>query len=380
MLGQTDARDRELARILVNYSTKAKRGELAFIHCVGRDTLRLGAACAEEAIRAGAAPYIQFTDPEVNRRIVRAAGEGVFRRLGRFELKQMKDADIYIGIRGADNSFEMSDVPRPQLNLYSRHIVKPVHLEERVKRTRWVVLRYPNSAMAQMAQTSTEAFADFFYRVCCVDYARMLKAAQPLKALMRRTDKVHITGPGTDLRMSIRGIGVVPCCGDCNIPDGECFTAPVRNSVEGTVQFNTPTLWEGAAYENVIPPLREGEGRRGPRRQRRPDAPPQPGARPAIPARATSASSRWRSTPMCSSPMRDILFDEKIAGSFHMALGQCYDDASNGNKSAVHWDLVCIQRPEHGGGEIRFDGKLVRKDGVFVVPALKGLNRDKYKG
>ena len=280
MLGQTDARDRELARILVNYSTKAKKGELAFIHCVGRDTLGLGAACAEEAIRAGAAPYIQFTDPEVNRRIVRAAGEGVFRRLGRFELKQMKDADIYIGIRGADNSFEMSDTPRAQLNLYNKHIVKPVHLEERVKRTRWVVLRYPNSAMAQMAQTSTEAFAEFFYRVCCVDYARMLKAAQPLKALMQKTDRVHITGPGTDLRLSIRGIGVVPCCGDCNIPDGECFTAPVRNSVEGTVQFNTPTLWEGAAYENVFPALREGPRGGGAGGERGPDAAAQPCAGP----------------------------------------------------------------------------------------------------
>jgi aminopeptidase len=379
MLGQTDARDHELARILVNYSTKAKRGELAFIHCVGRDTLRLGAACAEEAIRAGAAPYIQFTDPEVNRRIVRAAGEGVFRRLGRFELKQMKDADIYIGIRGADNSFEMSDVPRPQLNLYNRHIVKPVHLEERVKRTRWVVLRYPNSAMAQMAQTSTEAFGEFFYRVCCVDYARMLKAAQPLKALMRATDQLHITGPGTDLRFSIKGVGVVPCCGECNIPDGECFTAPVRNSVEGTVQFNTPTLWEGAAYENVF--LRFEKGK-------------------AVEARAANADQTRRLNrvldqdpgarylgefsiafnPHVLEPMRDILFDEKIAGSFHMALGQCYGDASNGNKSAVHWDLVCIQRPEYGGGEIRFDGRLVRKDGEFVVPALKGLNRDRYKG
>lgn len=377
MLGPIDPRDRDLARLLVRHSTKAKAGELVFVHCVGGDTLRLGAAICEEVVRVGATPYLQHTEPEITRAVVTGGNERVFRRMARFELKQMKDADCYIGIRGPHNAFEMSGVPRRQLDLYNRLVVQPVHMQERVKRTRWVVLRYPNGAMAQMAQQSTAAFADFYYRVCCLDYARMQRAVQPLKKLMEATDEVHITGPGTDLRLSIKGIPAVPCCGEMNIPDGECFTAPVRDSVEGTVLFNAPTLWEGSPYEKIALRFEKGcvvEATAATAEQtRRLNAvlDQDPGAR-----RVGEFAIGFH--PHVLQPMRDILFDEKIAGSFHMALGQCYDEASNGNRSALHWDLVCIQRPDFGGGEMRFDGKLVRKDGRFVPPALRGLNPESY--
>ena len=374
-----DPRDRELARLLVRHSTKAAAGELVFINCVGADTLPLGTAVAEEVVRAGAAPFLHLAEPHIIRNIVTAASEQTIRRMARFELKQMKDADCFIGIRGPANAFEMSDVPRQQMDMYSRLLVHPVHLQERVKHTRWVVLRYPNAAMAQMAQMSTEGFAEFYYRVCCLDYARMARAAQPLKELMEATDEVHITGPGTDLRFSIRNIPAIPCCGEMNIPDGECFTAPVRNSINGTVQFNTPTLWEGAGYENVALTFAKGrvvEARGADDEQtRRLNAvlDQDPGARYV-------GEFAIGFHPHVRNAMRDILFDEKIAGSFHMALGQCYDEASNGNRSAVHWDLVCIQRPECGGGEIRFDGKVIRKDGLFTVPALKKLNPENLGG
>jgi aminopeptidase len=205
----------------------------------------------------------------------------------------------------------------------------------------------------------------------------MCKAVKPLQQWMEKTDIVQLKGPGTDLRFSIKGIPAVPCCGEMNIPDGECFTAPVRTSVEGTVQFNTPTVWEGSPYENIF--LRFSKGR-------------------IIEARASDAAQSKRLNkvldqdtgaryvgefslgfhPHILAPMRDILFDEKIAGSFHMAMGQCYDVAPNGNKSAVHWDMVCIQRPEYGGGEVYFDDKLIRKNGEFVPKDLHGLNRKNF--
>jgi aminopeptidase len=377
MLRTTDPRDEQLARTLINYSTRTKRGELVFILCNGAETQQLGAACAREAVRAGAAPYLQVLDAQIMRDLVANASEDVFKRLARFELKQMKDADVFIGIRGPANSFEMSDVPRKQLTLYNKLLVKPVHLEERVKRTRWVVLRYPNPSMAQMAQKSTAGFADFYYRVCLVDYAKMARAVKPLQALMDATDRVHLKGPGTDLEFSIKGIPSIPCCGEMNIPDGECFTAPVRTSVNGTVRYNAPTLWEGAPYENIALRFKDGK------------------IVEATAADATQtkklnqildqdAGARYVGEfsiafhPHILDPMRDILFDEKIAGSFHMAMGNAYDEASNGNKSAVHWDMVCIQRREYGGGEIWFDGKLIRKDGEFVTRELKGLNRSSY--
>jgi aminopeptidase len=380
MLGTIDPRDRELAKTLIRYSTKAKPGDLVFIQCNGLETLGLGAACIEEAARAGAAPYLQVVDAEIQRMLLSASKEEVFKRLGRFELKQMKDADCFIGIRGSANAFELSDVPRAQMQMYNKHIVKPVHLEERVKRTRWCVLRYPNPAMAQLAKTSTGGFADFYYRVCLVDYAKMARDVKPLQALMQRTNRVRIVGPGkTNVEFSIKSIPVIPCCGEMNIPDGECFTAPVRDSVNGTVQFNAPTVWEGAAFEGITLTFEKGR---------------------IVEASAADAAQTKRLNeildqdagarfvgefslafhPEILEPMRDILFDEKIAGSFHMAMGQAYEEADNGNRSTIHWDMVCIQRREYGGGEIYFDEKLVRKNGEFVVRELQGLNRRAGKG
>lgn len=377
MLGPIDPRDAELARTLVHYSTKARPGELVFIQASGLDTLGLATACVEEVTRAGAAPFLYIVEPEIQRRLLHGASEDVFKRLARFELKQMKDADCFIGIRGSNNAFELSDVPRAQMELYNRLVVKPVHLEERVKRTRWVVLRYPNPAMAQMAQQSTAAFADFYYKVCLVDYARMAKAAQPLKKLMEKTDRVRLTGPDYDLEFSIKGIPAIPCTGEMNIPDGECFTAPVRTSLNGTVRFNTPTLWEGKGFENIRLTFEKGrvvDAQAADTTQTRllnEILDQDPGAR-------FVGEFAIGFHPHILEPMRDILFDEKIAGSFHMALGQCYEETQNGNRSAIHWDLVCIQRSEYGGGEIRFDGKLIRKDGEFVLKELKGLNRDAF--
>lgn len=368
-----DGRDEELAKMLVNYSVKAKPGDLVFIHVSGTDALSLGAACVEETVRAGAAPYLQFTDQEVARRFLRSADEKVFERLAQFELKQMQDATCYIGIRGSQNIFEMSDVPQEKMDLYNRLLVKPVHLEERVKRTRWVVLRYPTESFAQMAGTSTEAFREFFYRVCLVDYEKMRRDAEALRVLMDNTDKIRLVGPGTDLTMSIRDIPSIPCCGEINVPDGECFSAPVRDSVNGTVRFNTPSVQQGKSFDNVT--LRFEDGR----------------VVEAVAADDAQTKSlneildqdegaRYLGeiaigfNPQILHPMRDILFDEKIAGSFHMALGQCYDEAANGNQSALHWDLVGIQRPDYGGGEIWFDDVLIRKDGQFIPEELAGLN------
>jgi len=374
MLGTIDPRDRQLAEMLIKYSVKAKPGELVFILCSGLDTLRLGSACVEAAARAGAAPYLQVLEPETHRTFLKTANEEVFKRLARFELKQMKYADCFIGIRGTNNAFEMSDVPRPQMDAYNRIVSKPVHLEERVKRTRWVVLRYPNGAMAQMAQKSTAGFQEFYYDVCLVDYAKMARDVQPLKQLMDATDHVKITGPGTDLEMSIKGIPSIPCCGEMNVPDGECFTAPVRNSVNGNVAFTAPSLWEGTGFEQITLTFEKGKIV---------NATAADDAQTAKlnqildqdPAARYVGEFSLGFNPRVLYPMRDILFDEKIAGSFHMAMGQCYDEAPNGNKSGLHWDMVCIQRPDYGGGEIYFDGKLIRKNGVFIPKELKGLNQ-----
>ena len=281
----------------------------------------------------------------------------------------------YIGVRASHNISELSDVPSEKLKLYQQYWSKPVHSEIRVKNTKWCVLRWPNSAMAQLAGLSSEAFEDFYYNVCNLDYAKMDLAMTPLVELMEKTDRVKIIGPGTDLAFSINNIPVVKCSGLRNIPDGEVYTAPVRDSVNGTLAYNTPSIYQGTTYENVQLTFESGR---------------------IIQATAnlsdritevfdTDEGSRYIGefavgvNPFITKPMKDTLFDEKIQGSFHFTPGNAYEEADNGNRSAIHWDLVCIQSPEWGGGEIWFDDRLIRKDGRFVLPELFGLNPENLK-
>ena len=365
-----DKRNDILARQLIDYSTQLQAGETLYLEIKGKETLELGKAVLGYASKKGAIVFWYYSDESMMRHWVGNANDDQFKKQAEIHLEIMKKADAYIGLRGSDNPFDMADIPQSQIDKMNTLFYKPVHLEERVKRTRWVVLRYPNNAMAQLAETSTEAFADFYYQVCCADYARMSKAQDKLFALMDATDKVRIVSPGTDLSFSLKGIPNVKCDGHRNIPDGEVYTAPVRNSVNGTIAYNTPSLYQGVVYTGITFTFENGK---------------------IVKATCdgddvklnkildTDAGARYIGefaigvNPFILHPMKDTLFDEKIAGSFHFTPGQCYDEAPNGNDSSIHWDLVLIQRPDYGGGEIYFDDKLIRKDGVFTDPALEKM-------
>jgi aminopeptidase len=290
------------------------------------------------------------------------------------EMFRMKKMQAYVAIRGSNNANENADVPSDRMALYTKTL-RPV-LNYRVNKTRWVVLRWPSPSMAQAANMSTEAFEDFYFKVCTLDYARMTPGMKALADLMKKTDQVQIKGPGTDLRFSIKGIGAQPCGGLRNIPDGEVFSCPVRDSVEGHVQYHAPTVYLGASFDNIRLAFKKGRI-----------------------VEATSSNTKRLNeildsdagaryigefaigfNPHILEPMRDILFDEKIAGSLHFTPGQAYDGVGNGNKSQVHWDMVCIQRPEYGGGEILFDGKLIRKDGWFIPKSMLNLNPEYLLG
>jgi len=370
-----DPRIDQLARLLIGFSTQLKSGETVLIDYEGAESRELALACAEQAIEAGGVPLVEENNGDLTCTLLRRGNEAQVKLLGNIMLERMKRCQAYIGIRGAGNIYELQGAPREALQWYSQHIKVPVHLNQRVKHSKWVVLRYPNPSMAQLAERSTREFADFYFRVCCFDYERMDRAVKPLAELMERTRQVRIVAPGTDLRFSIEGIHAVPCTGKMNIPDGECFTAPVRDSVEGTVRFNCKSTerLRGVAFEQIA--LRFQKGRVV-------EATAEDGAKSRVLNEVLDQDEGARYIgefaigfhPHIERPMNDILFDEKIRGSFHMALGSCYDEASNGNKSALHWDLVQIQRPEYGGGEIYFDDRLIRKDGHFIPADLHGLN------
>ena len=362
-----DVRHDKLAHVLIRHSTALQPGEKALIDAF--DIPDEFVIALVRAVReAGATPFVQVHHARISRELALAATESQFELASSLELARMKKMDAYIAVRGSHNITEMSDVPddRQQMIMGKMRSV----LDWRINKTKWVVLRWPTPAMAQQAQKSTEAFEEFYFKVCTLDYARMAPGMKALKALMDKTDRVHLKGPGTDLRFSIKGIGAVSCGGDRNIPDGEVFTAPVRDSVEGEITFNAPTIYQGIAFENIRLAFAKGKVV---------DA---TGSNTEALNRILDSDAGARFigefaigfNPHILHPMRDILFDEKISGSFHFTPGQAYSVGGNGNKSRIHWDMVNIQRPDYGGGEIWFDGKLIRKDGKFVIKALEPLN------
>jgi aminopeptidase len=372
-----DPRFNRLADVLVTYSTHLERGEKVLIEAtdapvsITRELVRV-------AREVGADPIVSIKDTRIERALRLSASESQMRFIGEIEAYRMKGVDAFIGIRGDYNISEMSDVPDDKQQLYLQHVFNPVHLQIRCSQTKWVVLRWPHPTMAQSSGMSTEAFEEIFFNVCTVDYSRMAAAMVPLVERMNRAEEIHITGPGTDLRLSIAGLEAVACDGRHNIPDGEVALGPVRDSAEGVVQFNTRTMHHGVTHENVFLELKQGKI-----------------------VNATSTNTRHLNqvldhdenarylgevalglNPYLTEPILDVLFDEKVCGSFHLGIGDAvvHDlPADNGNRSLIHWDIVGLQDARYGGGQIRLDGEVIREDGLFVPDDLQPLNPERLK-
>lgn len=370
-----DERIKVLAHNLVHYSMNVQKDEKVYVHYTGYSTKELAKQIIKEVYLAGGLPFPHYTDESIKRETLLNCTEEQIALMAKIDAAEMEQMNCYVGVRGSDNATELADVPADKMGMYEKLYTTPVHHNVRIKKTKWVVLRYPNDAMAQLANTSTENFQDFYFNVCNLDYSKMGQAMTSLVDYMNHTDKVKIVGPGTNLTFSIKDIPRIPCAGECNIPDGEVYTAPVKNSINGTLSYNTPAVYQGFTYENIKLTFKDGK---------------------IIDATAndterinkvfnTDEGARYVGefaigvNPYVLNPMKDTLFDEKIMGSFHLTPGNCYDEAPNGNKSSIHWDLVCIQTPEYGGGEIYFDDVLIRKDGRFVVPELECLNPENLR-
>jgi aminopeptidase len=363
----TDPRYTKLARLLVDYSTALKKDDRILL-----DLIDIPGEFAIELIRAarkaGAIPIVETRQTRIGRELLLGTDEKHAALARDIELFRMKKMQAYIAIRGSENANENADVPASRMAMYSR-VVRPV-LNYRVNKTRWCVLRWPTPSMAQAAGMSTEAFENLYFNVCTLNYRKMARAMAPLERRMKCADRVHLKSPGTDLTFSIKGTGAKMCKGDRNIPDGEVFSCPVKNSINGRIQFNTPTVYSGTRFENVCLEFKDGKVVKATsnKTKRLNEILDTDGG-----ARYTGEFSLGLN-PYILNPMCDILFDEKIAGSLHLTPGQAYEECDNGNRSAVHWDMVLIQRPEWGGGEVWFDGELIRKDGLFVTKDLKPLN------
>lgn len=364
-----DQRLKTLAKNLLEHSLNMQRGEKLLIETTtaAKPLVQelLGLAYEKELLT-----FVRIVDEEVRRWVLQSSTEERQRIEAGWDVQTMTDVDAYIQITAEENDAESITV-RPEIMQMRARIRKP-WLDLVTNHRKWVLLNWPTVGQAQKARMPYSEFCDFIIDTSCVDYAEMGRRMQPLSALMSKTDRVHIKGPGTDLRFSIKGIPNVPCAGENNIPDGEIFTAPIRDSVEGTLTYNTPSPYHGKIYNKVSLEFSKG-------RIIRATAEQDSDALNAI--FDTDEGARYVGefalgvNPRITRAFGNILFDEKIAGSFHFTPGAAYEnDADNGNHSAIHWDMVCIQTRECGGGEIWFDDVLIRKDGLFVLENLKPLN------
>ncbi|OGO79507.1 MAG: aminopeptidase [Clostridiales bacterium GWB2_37_7] len=369
-----DPRMNKLAKNILTYSVKLQPGENVLIE-LNDDGEELAAELIKEAYKLGGNPFLSVKKRALTRQLLMNCNEEQMANIAEFEKKRMNEMQAYIALAGPMNTSVYSDVPADKMAIYQKYIVKCVHYEVRVPKTKWVILKYPNAAFAQMANMSTEKFEDFYFDVCTLDYNKMSEAMDALVEVMEKTDKVRITGVGTDLTFSIKNMPAIKCAGELNIPDGEVFSAPIKDSVNGYITYNTPAEYQGFTYENIRLEFQEGK---------------------IVKATAndterinhvfnTDEGARYVGefalgvNPFITKPMKDTLFDEKIMGSIHFTPGSSYTNCDNGNKSAIHWDLVYIQTPEFGGGEIWFDDTLIRKNGMFVLDSLKVLNPENLK-
>lgn len=369
-----DPRITKLAELLCTHSTKLTADDKVLIHAFD-----IPEEAVAEVVRVarskGAQVALRLESNRVKRELMKGMTEANTKLIAQIEKYEMEQMTAYIAIRGSHNYAEHSDTPSDIQTMWQKHYATPVVFETRVPKTKWVALRWPTASMAQQANMPTEAFEDFYFRVTTLDYSKMAKACEPLKDLMDKTDMVRLVAPGTDLTFSIKGIGSVPCSGEANIPDGECFSCPVKDSVNGRIEFNTVSLYQGTEFSDIKYTLKNGKII---------DASAGANTAKINEILDTDEGARYIGewslgfNPHVLHPMKDTLFDEKIAGSFHFTPGNAYPPpGGNGNKSAIHWDTVLIQRPEYGGGEIWFDGVLIRKDGLFVLPELMDLNPDR---
>lgn len=366
-----DPRLDKLAASIVDYSIDLQPKEKVLIEGES-ESVDLMIALVEAAYARGAVPYVDMGHERLRRAwLLGATREQMDLRVS-WEMQRVGDVDASVYIAAGGNASELADVPGSVLE--ASHLASEPLMDLYLSK-KWCLLRYPTPAGAQAAGMSTQAFEDFCLAVSTLDYARMDRAMDPLVELMSGTDRVRIQGPETDLSFSIKGIPVLKAAGKYNIPDGEVHTAPVRDSVNGEITFNTPSIEDGVTYERVRFVFKDG-------RVVEADASEPDRLRQML---DTDEGARYLGefalgvNPLIDRPMRDTLYDEKIGGSLHVALGRAYEDADNGNRSSIHWDVVLIQTPKWGGGEVYFDDVLVRKDGLFVLPELEALNPENLK-
>ncbi len=356
--------DHLLAEKILTFSCQLKEGQNVMLQLVGLNGIELLRALVEKAREMNANPFIQIEDTEIRRMLVEKGDKKFWRNQAEVDqLPLMKQMDAFVGIRASLNIYEQAEVSKEANKAYADEFLDPVHLEERVNNTNWVVLRYPSEAFAMNAKMPTQKFREFYYKACLLDYNELAEAMKPLEERLRKTDMIQLKGKGTDIEFSVKGQNWIPCFGNRNIPDGELFSSPVLSSVSGEITY-APSVYQGKPFEFIKLVVKDGvvvDFDSSNNEQLEEILDTDAGAR-------QFGEFSFGLNPVIEEPMYDILFDEKIYGSNHLTLGKDYEIAPNGNESNIHWDLVCI------GADVYLDGDKIREGRKFITDDLQGLN------
>lgn len=357
----------KLSHTIVNYSLKLEKEERVLITSY-EECLDLILALIEEINKVGAIPFVRIKNDILNAKLLEYTTKSRIKTLHILKEQEVENYDAFINIRYTTNDYEELKVENDILKQIGEATIESN--QKRINERKWVLLNYPSKLDAYKAGMDSMSYRNFAFDVMNLDYEEMNERIKPLKELMEKTDMVRIVSPGTDLTFSIKNMPIIPCVGEANIPDGEIYTAPVLNSVNGKITYNAKSPYNGTVFENVTLTFKDGkiiDCNSNHKEKMEEIFNTDEGARYV-------GEFSFGLNPKIMHPMGDILFDEKIIGSIHFTPGAAYENAFNGNRSSVHWDLVLIQRKEYGGGEIYFDHTLIRKDGLFVLPELTHLN------
>ncbi len=360
---------KNLSETIVNYSLKVKENDRVLIMTGSPRTNDLVSQLIKDIVASKGIPFVRYTDPDISAQLTELTTENRIKEIKEYNQFDVEHYDCFISIRYITNDYINKNIKSEITKAIGKATEETDNI--RINERRWVLLNYPSHLDAYKAKMTNEEFYNYAFDVMNVDYQSMNEMIEPLKNLMEKTDQVHIKSPGTDLTFSIKNMPVIPCCGTCNIPDGEIYTAPIKNSVNGTITYNTPSPYQGNVFYEVSLTFENGKiissKCNGDQKKLEEIFNTDEGAR-------YIGEFALGLNPMILAPMGDILYDEKIIGSIHFTPGKAYKDADNGNTSSIHWDMVLIQRKEYGGGELYFDDVLIRKDGLFVLPELEHLN------
>ncbi|MGI6324586.1 MAG: aminopeptidase [Bacilli bacterium] len=360
---------KSIAKTIVNYSLELKADEKVLIICQSVIASPLVKALITEICNQKAIPNVNIVDQEIGALLLEnttAKRVELIKKISQFEIDNY---DAFINIKYSVNDYEAKNINNDIISMIGEQLkdISDIRINER----KWVLINYPSILDAYKSKMKIEEFHSYALKVMDINYQQMAVDIKPLKELMEKTDKVRITGKDTDLVFSIKDMPVIPCVGKNNIPDGEIFTAPIKNSVNGYITYNTPAPYRGKIYTNIKLTFKDGKIISATCNENDEDL---------NRIFNTDEDSRYIGefaiglNPLITEPMGDILYDEKIIGSIHFTPGRSYRDSYNGNNSSIHWDLVLIQRPEYGGGNIYFDDVLIRENGLFVLEELKHLN------